>query len=208
MNKIQYAVMMCIFLSGAFTLPVRGTDLVVRGTDLVVRGLVGPDYFIYQESQPVQFEICNDNILTADRYISFVTIEDEEEQVVYDAQAEGRDIEPFTNEIVTMPIEWRPVMTGKYRLSVEIEFSDDIDISNNSLSMDVYALVDCAEAVAQFTAIIPELGHGDPEAKSDGKQGISFAEAFHWVRAQNPSINNGSINWEQNPVMVESSASN
>lgn len=155
MDKTRYSIVAAVFISGFFA-------QTAWSTDLVTGGLVGPSYFFYDEPQSIQFEIRNENILTANEYLSTITIENLQDQVVFETEVEGRDLKPFTNETVTAPIQWLPELTGKYRLSIGVDFAFDIDTSNNSMTTDIVAIIDYNEAADRLVHFLPEIGACDP----------------------------------------------
>jgi len=151
-----------LMLSSAFLCAIACLTLPGQATDLKIDGVLNPGYFIENEEAPVQFVIRNDNILLADRYTSSITIENQAQEVVFATEVEGRNLPPFTTETVTTAIGWRPELTGKYHLSIGVDFSQDIDTSNNQLETAVFAIINYNEAADRLVEGLSDLGPCDP----------------------------------------------
>ena len=119
--------------------------------------------FVFQgELTPVEVTIRNDNILQADFFTSTVRIEDATERVVYESQVDGTDLPPFTEQTLGLPLDWKPLRTGVYRFWFGVDFADDIDTSNNSLTTDIAVVIDYNDALMQLSDHLDQREDCDP----------------------------------------------
>lgn len=106
-------------------------------TDLKFGHVISPRLTEYALREVlVEFEVENANILTAESFTVDISIHNSFGDMVFQELLEGADLEPFTTTNLKSSSPFFLEMTGEYKLNLQIDFSEDIDLSNNSLEMD------------------------------------------------------------------------
>jgi hypothetical protein len=91
--------------------------------------------FQNDEGFQVEFEVENANVLAAEEFTVDVTIKDELQTVVFFESVQGSNLEPYSTSVYITEFFYLPTELGKYYLNLDLEFSEDIDPSNNDLDM-------------------------------------------------------------------------
>lgn len=111
---------------------------IATATDLFVKGFVAEWGTVYAaEAARFSIIIGNQNILGAETYsVRFSITEDGVATPEFEGEYDGPPIEPFTEEKLTIPIDWTPSpkLGLTYTLSATIDFEDEINPSNNTLT--------------------------------------------------------------------------
>lgn len=105
----------------------------IDATDLKFGGIIRPQLVEWDtdEGFQVEFEVENDNVLTAETYSVDINIYNSMEQMVFSETVEDGDLEPFTSTTLKSSTYFKADGLGTYKLSMQINFSEDIDLSNN-----------------------------------------------------------------------------
>jgi hypothetical protein len=117
-------------LIGALTL----TPSASKATDLKVESINLNYMVLMQQSILIQFLLINQNILAAEVYNYRARIwRKGQTSPVYDKTESGEPIQPFTERTISFAEKWNPLQAGEYEIEVNVNFSEDIDNSNNTL---------------------------------------------------------------------------
>ena len=122
MKKIYFLIF--LFLSSLIS---------INATDVLFGKIIRPAYVEWEtdEGFQVEFEVKNDNVLTAQNYSVDLSITNSMEETVFSETVEDADLEPFTSTILKSSQYFIPGELGTFKLKMHINFSEDIDISNN-----------------------------------------------------------------------------
>ncbi|MGB5874779.1 MAG: T9SS type A sorting domain-containing protein [Bacteroidota bacterium] len=134
---------LCNTLSVVFAVSIvlSTSDLqVAHATDLTARFRLQTQTVYIEDSVETEFVIENANVLTADLYTSYFTIRDRWFNLVFEDTIKKTDLAPFSFDTLKTS-RWKVDFTGQYKLSLRVDFADDIDTSNNSTTGDVIAFL-------------------------------------------------------------------
>ncbi|MCK5572239.1 MAG: hypothetical protein KAJ12_05740, partial [Bacteroidetes bacterium] len=127
-----------------------------HATDLTVKFRFSTQTVYIEDSVETEFIIENANILTADLYTSYFTVHDRWFNLVFEDTTERTDLPPFSFDTLKTS-RWKVDFTGLYRLSLRVEFADDIDTSNNSTTGTVIGFLGRPTATWLFREKIGEV---------------------------------------------------
>jgi len=126
-------------------------------TNLRVGKFLCGKYFFEKKPTGFQFEVRNDSTFSADTYKAKVTIKDEEKTVVFEEDLEGKDLQPYKKDTLSVSYAWTPQKTGYFDISVKLEYEYDVIPSDNEKTVTYPVIFDRITASSVLTGMLPSF---------------------------------------------------
>lgn len=128
----------CALVLVALVCIVAITPREASATDLKVQQIYLDQHMLFRQAILIEFLLVNQNILLAEFFTYRTRIWRKGITTpVYDQTESGENLLPFTERRIGMTALWNPVVSGEYEVEVAVNFSEDIDTSNNTLKQDL-----------------------------------------------------------------------
>ena len=113
----------------------------VKATDLKVGELISPRQFEYvDEPFGISFGVDNINVLQADDFTATVTILNPSQQQLFQEVINGSNLPAFQSTTLSTQEQFAPPFAGEFFVDILIDFSQDIDNSNNHMRFEFTAV--------------------------------------------------------------------
>ncbi|MEE4312277.1 MAG: C13 family peptidase, partial [candidate division KSB1 bacterium] len=103
----------------------------VLATSAKPGNILGPRYYSRGLPVELQFEVINDSVLAMDNYDCDVIVKDSTGEKVFEENVKGSNLPPYTTDTLSTQTSWTPEETGKYQISVEVNFRWDVILDDN-----------------------------------------------------------------------------